>query len=50
MKYYDTQIWFTSDLNSHTIKRFDQRNIIEWLSQAGEEKERNLLLTGNDIG
>jgi len=49
-KYYDTQIWFTNDFNAYTIKAFDQVNLIAWLSQAAEGKERNLLLTGNDIG
>ncbi len=49
-KYYDTQIWFTDDFNAYTIKAFDQINLINWLSQATEGKERNLLLTGNDIG
>ena len=49
-KYYDTQVWFTNDFNAYTIKPFDQINLIAWLSQAAEGKERNLLLTGNDIG
>ena len=49
-KYYDTQIWFTHDFNAYTIKPFDQVNLIAWLSQAAEGKERNLFLTGNDIG
>ncbi len=49
-KYYDTQIWFTHDFNAYTIKRIDQANLINWLSQAVDGKERNLLLTGNDIG
>ena len=48
-KYYDTQIWFTSDFSSYTIKPFDQQNLIAWLSQSEEGKERNLLFTGNDI-
>ncbi|MCK4511555.1 T9SS type A sorting domain-containing protein, partial [bacterium] len=50
MKYYDTQIWFTNKFNAYTLLTTDQRNLISWLSQAGEGKERNLLLTGNDIG
>ena len=50
MKYYDTQIWFTNEFHSHTLRATDQRDLISWLSQAGEGKERNLLLTGNDIG
>jgi hypothetical protein len=49
-KYYDTQIWFTSDFSEFTIKLFDQQNLIAWLGQASGGKERNLLLTGNDIG
>jgi len=49
-KYYDTQIWFTNDFDAYTIKAFDQVNLINWLSQAEQGKERNLLLTGNDIG
>jgi len=50
MKYYDTQIWFTNEFDSYTILRFDQRNLIAWLSEASAGRERNLLLTGNDIG
>jgi len=49
-KYYDTQIWFTNDFSSYTVKPFDKVNLIDWLSQSSEGKERNLLLTGNDIG
>jgi hypothetical protein len=49
-KYYDTQIWFTDDFNAYTIRRYDQVNLIDWLSQAGDVGERNLLLTGNGIG
>ncbi|MCK5596892.1 MAG: hypothetical protein KAJ04_05550, partial [Candidatus Eisenbacteria sp.] len=50
MKYYDTQIWFTNEFDSYTIREFDQRNLIAWLGQSEEGKERNLLLTGNEIG
>jgi hypothetical protein len=50
MKYYDTQIWSTSEFGGHTATRSDQRNLIEWLSVAASGAERNLLLTGNDIG
>jgi hypothetical protein len=50
MKYYDTQIWFTNEFDAYTIRRRDQRNLINWLSQASAGFERNLLLTGNDIG
>jgi hypothetical protein len=49
-KYYDTQIWFFDDFNAYLLWPSDQENIIAWLNQAGEGKERNLLLTGNDIG
>ncbi len=50
MKYYDTQIWFTNEVIAYTLITDDQRNLISWLSQAGEGKERNLLLTGNGVG
>jgi len=49
MQNYDTQIWFTNEFDSYTLWRIDQYNLIQWLSQ-GETEERNLLLTGNDIG
>ncbi len=49
-KYYDTQIWFTNEFDSYTIKRPDQANLIAWLNQSGEGKDRNLLITGNDWG
>jgi hypothetical protein len=49
-KYYDTQIWFTHSFNAYTIKAPDQLNLINWLNQAGAGKDRNLVLTGNDIG
>jgi len=48
-EYYDTQIWFASDFSAYTVKPIDQENLIAWLSQSEEGKERNLLLTGNDI-
>jgi hypothetical protein len=50
MKYYDTQIWITSDSRAPALKPVDQANLITWLAQAGEGKERNLLLSGNNIG
>jgi len=50
MRYYHTQIWFTNEFDSYTIKPPDQANLIEWLNQSGPGVERNLLLTGNDIG
>jgi len=49
-KYYDTQIWFTNEFDSYTIKRADQEPLIAWLNQSGEGKERNLVITGNDWG
>ncbi len=49
-KYYDTQVWFMNEFNSYTIERFDQNNLVFWLNRAGDGKERNLLLTGNDFG
>jgi hypothetical protein len=50
MKYYDTQIWFTNEFNAYTLRTSDQFNLIGWLGQSAEGKERNLFLTGNDIG
>jgi len=50
MKYYDTQIWITSDSREPTLKPIDQANLIAWLAEAGEGKERDLLLSGNNIG
>jgi len=50
MKYYSTQIWFTNDFSAYTLWPIDQYNLIQWLAEAGEGKERNLFLTGNDIG
>jgi len=49
-KYYDTQVWFFNEFNAYLLWPEDQENILAWLQQAGEGKERNLLLTGNDIG
>jgi hypothetical protein len=50
MKYYDTQIWFTNDFDARTLNPSDQRSLIQWLNQSSAGKERNLLVTGNDIG
>ena len=50
MKYYDTQIWITSDSREPTLKPVDQASIIAWLAQASGGKERNLFLSGNNIG
>jgi len=49
-KYYDTQIWLTSEFDTHIIDKVDQVRLVDWLNQAGAGKERNLLMTGNDIG
>jgi hypothetical protein len=49
-KYYDTQIWFFNEFNAYLLWPSDQENLIAWLNKAGEGKERNLLLTGNDLG
>ncbi|MCK4408790.1 MAG: T9SS type A sorting domain-containing protein [Candidatus Eisenbacteria sp.] len=49
-KYYDTQIWFTNEFDAYTIKKVDQLNLISWLNQSSDGKERNLLITGNDWG
>jgi hypothetical protein len=49
-KYYDTQIWWFADFDAFTVKRVDQKRIIDWLSVASETKDRNLLLAGNEVG
>jgi len=49
-KYYDTQIWFTNRFDSRAITGADQANLIGWLQQAGEGKERNLVISGNNWG
>jgi hypothetical protein len=50
MKYYDTQIWFTNRYSAYTLWPIDQWNLIQWLAEADEGEERNLLVTGNNIG
>jgi hypothetical protein len=50
MKYYHTIIWFTGEHDFWTLFPDDQLNLREWLSQAAEGKERNLLLAGENIG
>jgi hypothetical protein len=54
MKYYDTQIWITGfldDTNTNsTISRRDQNNLVHWLNESSEGRERNLLLSGDNIG
>ncbi|MCK4510881.1 T9SS type A sorting domain-containing protein, partial [bacterium] len=49
-KYYDTQIWFTNEFDSYTLKKPDQLNLIAWLNTASGGNECNLLITGNDWG
>jgi hypothetical protein len=50
MRYYDTQIWFSNEFDACTLWPIDQWNLIQWLSQAAVGRERNLLLSGNEIG
>jgi len=47
-KYYDTIIWLTNEFDSFTFWGVDQKNIINWLDEAGGGNERNFLVTGND--
>jgi len=49
MKYYDTQIWLTSETDDHVVTPTDQSNLAFWLGQSSEGKERNLLIAGNDV-
>jgi hypothetical protein len=49
-KYYDTQIWAFYSKRSCTLSPKDQVNLASWLAEAGDGKERNLLLTGDGIG
>ncbi len=49
MKYYDTQIWFTGSGSGYLIIPEDQASLVFWLGQAQSGKERNLLVTGNDV-
>jgi hypothetical protein len=49
-KYYDTQVWWCADFDAFTLKRVDQKRLIDWLSQASPERDRNLLIAGNDVG
>ncbi len=46
--YYDTVMWITSDYDYRTFWTVDQRNVTEWLAEAGGGAERNLLVAGND--
>jgi len=49
-KYFDTQIWWFADFDAFTIKRVDQKRLIDWLSAASPTKDRNLLISGNEVG
>ena len=46
--YYDTVIWTTSEYDAFTFWNVDQRNVTEWLAEAGTGAERNFLVAGND--
>lgn len=48
MRYYGTIIYWMNDFDAYTLWDIEQRWLIDWLSEA-PVKERNLLLTGNDI-
>jgi len=50
MKYYDTQIWVTGDVDDRPLTPRDQSHLIEWLAQSAEGKERNLVVVGKHIG
>jgi len=50
MKYYQTQIWFTGDRDVNTLTVKDQLALVQWLNQSWMGRERNLLISGNDIG
>ena len=50
MKNYDTQIWVLGDGDVRTLMALDQMNLITWLNQASEGKERNLLILGQRRG
>ncbi len=50
LKYYHTAIYWFNDFNAYTLWPIDQYYLEQWLAQASGGKERNLLLTGNDVG
>jgi hypothetical protein len=54
MKYYDTQIYFANIFEQASLNERDQYCLIQWLQECQLDtlpfKDRNLLLTGNDIG
>ncbi len=49
MEFYDTQIWFTGDIESYALNVTDQARLVGWLSDAVDRTERNLMVTGNDV-
>jgi hypothetical protein len=55
MRYYDTQIWFANrefddpDEDEQVVHPLEQAALVAWLSQAEGGRDRNLLLTGNEI-
>lgn len=49
MRYYDTQIWFFGDGESYLLSTRDQAGLIDWLADADEGAERNLLLAGDNV-
>ena len=50
MEFYDTQVWFSGRSSSSTVTQSDQITLVGWLAESGTGAERNLLLTGSDIG
>jgi hypothetical protein len=49
MKYYDTQVWFTSDLETNVASQTEIYSFIMWLSESGPDRARNLMISGNDF-
>lgn len=55
MRYYDTQIWFANREFDYpygdyqVVHPTEQAALTAWLSQAGGGRDRNLLLSGNEI-
>ncbi len=49
MKYYDTQVWFTSDLKTNVVSQTEIWSLVEWLNRSSAGKTRNLMLSGNDF-
>ncbi len=50
LKYYDTVIWAAGYPDGSPVTRRNQMNLVNWLAQSADGKERNLLLTGENIG